>query len=456
MLVRFITKNFLSFKEETEFNMLTGRFKIHKDHIYETSNGIEVLKVASIYGANGSGKSNLVKALEYLQDLVLHGEIHTSNKPRKFKLDPSLKDQPTTFEVEFIIDDKLYSYGLAIQKGVIHEEWLFEVEPATSDIMIFERKLINEKISINLHSKYLESQKEELLLDVYQDEILKKNELFLSKVYEKYEDLENAHDWFEHYLRIIHPRAKPQYLAAKFTVSSDFRKFTNDLLSNFDTGVHSLGIKTIPVDIFFGEDDRELKEQMIEEFEEAESSTGEGHAIVVKSAKEDLYITKEEDGMMVNKIVADHTCTDGSLVSFDLEDESDGTRRLLDLIPAIEMINEIPGTIFIDEIDQSIHPALLKNFLKKLLKNDKMKGQILFTTHESNLLDLNLFRQDEIWFTEKDSYGATNIYSLSDYKPRYDLDIRKGYLKGRFGALPFLGNLKDLNWSDYASEEQSL
>lgn len=106
----------------------------------------------------------------------------------------------------------------------------------------------------------------------------------------------------------------------------------------------------------------------------------------------------------------------------------------------------------IDEIDQSIHPTLLKEFVAQIQDNPNKVGQLIFTTHESNLLDLDLFRQDEIWFAEKNKEGATHLYPLSEYNVRPDLDIRKGYLSGRFGAIPFLGDLRKLRLEEYAEE----
>jgi uncharacterized protein len=126
-----------------------------------------------------------------------------------------------------------------------------------------------------------------------------------------------------------------------------------------------------------------------------------------------------------------------------LKEQSDGTQRMLDLIPTVNLIEQGEEVVFIDEIDRSLHPKMVKEFLTFLMSR-KTKGQLIFTTHESHLLDLDIFRQDEIWFTEKNDVGATQMYPLSDFKPRYDLDIQKGYLAGRFGAIPFLGNLKDL------------
>ena len=170
-----------------------------------------------------------------------------------------------------------------------------------------------------------------------------------------------------------------------------------------------------------------------------------------------VVITKENGNLFVKKIIANHFDNAGNNVSFDLDEESDGTQRLLDFIPALDGILTDEVTFIIDEIDQSIHPALLKALIQKIMSNKLTEGQLIFTTHESNLLDLDIFRQDEVWFAEKDkTSNSTQLYSLSDFKPRYDLDIRKGYLKGRFGAIPFLASLKDLKWEDYHAEDKGL
>jgi AAA15 family ATPase/GTPase len=160
----------------------------------------------------------------------------------------------------------------------------------------------------------------------------------------------------------------------------------------------------------------------------------------------------ENGRAVVKKPVTYHLGPDGKKVKFEMHEESDGTLRLIDFIPLLYLINHLPVTVIIDEIDQSIHPSLLKAFITKVQNDPDRLGQLIFTTHESNLLDLDLFRQDEIWFAEKGPKCASHFYVLSDYDVRTDLDIRKGYLSGRFGAIPFLGNLKDLKWGDYVEK----
>ncbi|MBK6622688.1 MAG: ATP-binding protein [Saprospirales bacterium] len=125
-------------------------------------------------------------------------------------------------------------------------------------------------------------------------------------------------------------------------------------------------------------------------------------------------------------------------------------RRLLDYLPALYSVIHSPKVYLIDEIERSIHPLLIKELARKFSHNESTSGQLIFTTHESILLDQDIFRPDEIWFAEKKKDGATEIHALSEFKEHHTIDIRKGYLNGRYGAIPFLGNLKDLKWEEYA------
>lgn len=144
-------------------------------------------------------------------------------------------------------------------------------------------------------------------------------------------------------------------------------------------------------------------------------------------------------------VQASHKAEGGTYFQLDISEESDGTRRLLDFIPALHRLQNESGVYFIDEIDRSMHPMLVWKFLDFFLRScNKVPSQIIVTTHESNLLDLDLVRRDEIWFAEKDGELETRLYSLMDFKVRTDLEIRKNYLNGRFGAVPFLGDFKKL------------
>lgn len=444
MLIRFVISNFLSFNEEREFNMLAGSFKTHKHHVYNLGK-VDVLKAAAIYGANGAGKSSLIKAIEFLQDSVNNGAIFRSVNDKKFKLDKNNELKPISFEIEFTVDKKIYAYGVSFNNITVIEEWLYESGINIEDKKIFERKTLKSgKQSIKMSDKYQKTQKQKLLIELMEDNLLKSNELFLGKTDElKIKEITSARNVIEKEIVIIHPGSKFQSLVPALTSSSRFKTFANEMLETFDTGVSELDIETMDIDKYFGEDDEKTKKEIIQDIKD-------GHSVLLNTETGGVLATKEKGKYVVKKVIAKHLNNEGKKISFDLPEESDGTQRLLDFIPAFDGILNDEICFIIDEIDQSLHPTLLKSIIQKVMNNDNTKGQLIFTTHESNLLDLDIFRQDEVWFAEKNkSTGSTQLYSLSDFKPRYDLDIRKGYLKGRFGAIPFLAHLEDLKWENH-------
>jgi AAA15 family ATPase/GTPase len=148
-----------------------------------------------------------------------------------------------------------------------------------------------------------------------------------------------------------------------------------------------------------------------------------------------------------------HRSEDGNLVDFSMEEESEGTQRLIHLVPSLFILKQDSEiVVFLDELDRRLHPLLSRYFVETAI-NCRAKGnQLVFTTHDTNLLDLDLLRRDEIWFIEKDSQGASSCYSLAEFKIRPDLKIEKGYLNARFGAIPFLGDIQNLGWVDRNSE----
>ncbi len=446
MLVRFIVSNFLSFREEVEFNMLVGAFKTHQNHIHEGP--VKTLRASAIYGANGAGKSNLIKSIEFLQNVVKDNGLVGSVEHLKYKLNDENINKPISFEVEFIIAKKVYAYGVSFNRNLVIKEWLIESGISKDDKLIFNREINKAgKIVITLADKYSKTQKQKLLIELIRDNLLKSSELLLCKdEVLKIKEITEFKSKILDDLVIIHPNSKFGGLVPSLTTSENFRTFANNLLETFDTGVCELAVENVDFDKFFGEDDEVLKSNLINELVL-------GHNILLNDNGKGVLVTSDAQGnYIVKKVVSNHIDNHGKKVAFELDEESDGTQRLLDFIPAFSAILDQKVTYIIDEIDQSLHPALLKALVKKIMDEENVEGQLVFTTHESNLLDLDIFRQDEIWFVEKSKSGnSSTIYSLSEYKPRYDLDIRKGYLKGRFGAIPFLASLEELNWGDYDS-----
>ncbi|WP_291727216.1 AAA family ATPase [Bernardetia sp.] len=449
MLIRFVVSNFLSFDEETEFNMLAGNFKQHKQHVYKVGK-LKVLRAAAIYGANAAGKSNLIKAIDTLKNIVEEGGVFSFLEQKKFKLNPANKEKPIQFEMEFSIKNKIYAYGISINKGKIKEEWLYESGITKEDKLIFERTTDKKgKINIRLGKRQL-SAKQKLLIELLEENLIKEDETVIGK-FEllKIREVTMCRNWIADSLLVVYPQDKPSnFFINRFIVSEGGKEGIENIVKILDLGIATLKTELIEGQDYFGKDYEQ------DYFEEIMVGVGEDRSIIYHEENGLLHLVKIDDKLYVEKVVSLHKGTDGN-VEFNLEEESLGTQRMVDFIPLFFLMLVKDMVVLIDEIDQSLHVNLLYRFLEESLKNEDAQGQLIFTTHESNLLDLNILRPDEIWFAEKDrSKGSTQFYSLSEFKPRYDLDIRKGYLQGRYGAIPFLADLENLNWSSLATKEE--
>jgi hypothetical protein len=256
-------------------------------------------------------------------------------------------------------------------------------------------------------------------------------------------DLTSAIGWFMSVLNLIPPGLSLMPLWRKLNDDPTLLDFASDFLRSSSTGVDRLEIMKSEISreelpSFVGE------QRAVQLVQEAES--GRRRFIKATRVAGDAWIeVAGSDGFRLVRFQSTHKTQDGSTVNLDLEDESDGTRRLLDLLPALHQMQRQGGVYFVDEIDRSMHPILVRRLLEFFLDScGENPGQMILTTHESSLLDLDLLRRDEIWFAEKDHEQATRLYSLADFKVRNDLEIRKHYLQGRFGAIPFLGSLDRL------------
>ncbi len=292
-------------------------------------------------------------------------------------------------------------------------------------------------------------EKSQLLKSILLEEFVKHDEPILkliSKRENKFlKNAKKAYRWFDETLQIITPDSKPRGLAFRIDNDKGFKQYAEDTMCAFNLGITSLTAEKKGIKEFFGE---EVPSELNEVIKKIDDSTNGMIGLRINKGNE-IMLVKENDKIEVLNLKIGHTGKEERSALFELEEESDGTVRLLDFIPAFQDLITKQRVFIIDEIERSIHPLLIKEVVKKFSLDENTKGQLIFTTHESNLLDQELFRQDEIWFAEKDKTGTTDLYSLSDFKEHKTIDIRKGYLNGRYGSIPFLANLKDLNWHDY-------
>jgi AAA15 family ATPase/GTPase len=446
MLIRFVIENMFSFGERKEFTTIPNkRLKTLQDHKYDLD-GFEILKLSSIYGANGAGKSNLIKSLFHLQKLITKEEIPFKLKDTQHKFG---KQKEQVLAIEFIQDNTPLYYGIVLSDDNISTEELYVSGLGKKDDkLIFERKTVDKETTIKFLGEFENDEKSQVLKAVLLEEFVKPNEPVLKLLSNRdnkfLKDVKKAYEWFSETLQIITPDSKPRALAHKIDTDIEFKKYAEDLMCSFNIGIKSLGAEKKNIKEFFGEDNENELDKLIKEVEDSPKKM-----IGLRSRRGDeLIIVKENDTIWVKTLKVEHSSTNKSAF-FDLDEESDGTVRLLDFVPAFKNVISSEKVYIVDEIERSIHPLLIKELVKKFSLDKKTKGQLIFTTHESNLLDQEIFRQDEIWFAEKNLNGSTDLYSLSDFKEHKTIDIRKGYLNGRYGSIPFLGNLEDLIWHDY-------
>ena len=441
MIVSFSVANFRSFSSEETIslvasNRLSGS---HDDHAGPIPDSKErVLRTLVLYGANGAGKSNLFKALLYLKSAALRPRKKNSGTGRKPFRFAGPQNGPSSFDLQFIAADKLYRFGFKVDDERITEEWLFQVV-GSRQRPLYERTT-DEKGNVVIDAEGLKGAGEKVIALATVGG--PQNQSFLATVNATLEEEDFGEElgrvltWFKESLTLIGPDQPFGALGHHLEQDSGFLSFAGAFLKSASTGVDHLEV--LKNEISKDELRRLLPDKVVSEVLRDLAEGEDGTALVRLGEGSELLVEhKGEDHFYQISIQAAHEHEPGKVVRLELAEESDGTRRLLNLIPALHHIRTEGAVYFIDEIDRSLHPILVKEFLEFFLKScDAGLRQIIVTTHESNLLDQDLLRRDEIWFAEKDQTAATRLYSLLDFKIRNDLEIRKHYLQGRFGAVP--------------------
>ena len=261
------------------------------------------------------------------------------------------------------------------------------------------------------------------------------NQLFLTESIDRnLPYFEDVYNWFDQTLRLIFPNRRYGFLETAYSDESEFQREFQELIADFDLGIDSVALEEVSMPM-----SSTMKQDLLEEHREKEGD------VIVQFPTRNTFITISSDNQIrTNKFTAIHEVKrENREVRFELNEESDGTQRLFELVPAfLDLLNEDHERVYvIDELDRSLHPKLSGSVLQMFLKRSVgQPSQLIVTTHESALLDLKLLRRDEIWFVEKDPEGASSGFSLEEFAPRFDKDVRRGYLQGRFGAIPLVPN----------------
>ena len=404
MLIRFSFKNFKSFKDENVLDMEATSLKEHEYNVVKTDQ-VNLLKVAAIYGANASGKTNVLQAFDYMKKRILVSDDSKKNSPidEDNVYSYMINNEPISLEVEILAENnKIYKYGFDVLKDSIISEWLY-IKKINKFYSIFEREKNNVTMkSNNKISGLVNIDERTLFLNIY------------SKIDKDNEDFNNVYDWFvnANYLDLGNPKFEDfinTRVSLKILSDEKYKKELLRFIKTFDSGIE--GIKTTPNSL-----------------EEVQNNN------------------------RVVKVELIHRGEDNELKALPLELESNGTRKMFHLFDFFMDALRNGIVLFIDELDAKLHP-LLTRYIINLFHNTKTNignGQLIYSTHDTVNLNKETFRRDEIWFTEKNRDGVSELYALSDYilddeddektgkKVRNDATYNKDYLTGRYGAIPVL------------------
>ena len=389
------------------------RLRIHGEHTLPTADGQPpALPIAVIWGANASGKTNLVDAIHFTQFLLASTpELDSPIPVNPFRLEKKSQTVPSEFEWVVQIEGHVWKYAFSVNSEFVTHEVLYR-ERASKSELVFERKM--ENVRFGPAAKFDGN------FGGFVAQGLLKNELFLSAAAKKnLLPMQEIYRWFKAIL-VITPDSIPALIAVKLDRDEQFRKFMETFLFTSGTGIESIGVEKVSL--------------LPAQDEAAYSLLQRARAREIKQDRAPLNFQQADGKSSHLKVQFKHE--GAPEVPFELEDESRGTQRLFHLAPVLHESKRSASLVVIDEVDSSLHPTLVKRFVECFLAEKTTGAQLILTTHDATLLDLEILRRDEIWFTDKDKNGATQLTSLHEFINRSDVDLDKHYLAGRFGGVP--------------------
>lgn len=424
MIEEFSFGNFWSFKEIQTLNLTAAKIKaknaaLDLNNVFPLNNELSFLKSKAIYGANASGKSNVIKALvaflRIINDSVKDDKILSLIDA--FRLSTETENKPSFFQLIFRIGETRYRYGFEADEKNIKSEWLFST-PNLREQILFVRE---EKVIVELNNTHF--QEGAIYQKIFENE---ENQLFTdSSLFLTHLASTGFGKLSKEIIRTISSISVISGLGddGMYNLAGDSlkdavqKKFILNFLKKADIGIDDLSIVPVPTDLLPLNADDELKETLKN-----------GKIIVSRKRKFNASLKSEGE----------------SDFSFSLQ-ESEGTKKMFELSPFIYKALKEGTPLIIDEFDARFHPLLTRKIVELFNSQENQKAQLVFTTHDTNLLSADLLRRDQIDFVEKDKFGASHLYTLVEIKGvRNDASFEKDYIQGKYGAIPFLGNFNNL------------
>ena len=426
MLIRFTIQNWMSFRDPVTFSMIATRERQHGERLVSLSRyRTRVLPFSAIYGGNASGKTAFFKALNFVRRFVIEPVSLKSLIPiDPYRLDEYSRNQPCMFEIEILVDDCVYAYHIEVTRNKVLRETLTEILGRTERIL-FDRSEKDTIFDERLLKEYGERLR--FVAEGTQD-----NSLLLSNsVNQKIDAFRPQYSWFEK-LIMIAPDAKFSQYKKLMNEEEPLSAMVSQYLRKLDTGVDHLGKERVEIG--------SIPEGVMDDLEPILAKK---QSVRFAIGSKRYLALLEDDAPAVYKIHTFHKSEAGDNVSFDFDMESDGTKRLVDLVPAFSNLfcKDCNAVYIIDEIDRSLHTLLTRQIIETYLKtcSAAYRKQLLITTHDVLLMDQQLLRRDEMWVTERQPSGVSTLHSFAEYLSlRDDSDVQKIYLQGRMGGIPLL------------------
>ncbi|NER34893.1 MAG: ATP-binding protein [Oscillatoria sp. SIO1A7] len=442
MLVEFSVENYRSIQERQTLSMVAsedlevGAFREtplleNNSFPMPTDEELRLLASAAIYGPNASGKSNLVRAMQSLKRVVMDSATKMQAGERlpyiqPFLLDAEWSKKPTCFEIIFIDEEIRYEYQVSLDQRRVYEEQLIARVKGRSQTW-FSRQYDPEDPELQQDDGYewsfpkLKGEKKRI------QKFVRSNSLFLSHAAQNnHPQLTKVFKWFVKKMNFIDPDFSKSYTTGRCMSDTEFREAVVKLIVEADIGISDINFVPKPMPA-------EMRDFFLNRLKEVSSEI----------QRTDIIEDFDEGEFEVVQVVTVHKPSNSEEpVSFNMNDESEGTQRFFEMAgPWLDVLQE-GEVLIVDELDRSMHPVLARSLVKMF--NDpeinKKNAQLIFTTHDTTLLDAEIFHRGQVWFTEKDR-NMTNLYSLLEFQPRKDESLQRGYLLGRYGAIPFIGGL---------------
>jgi AAA15 family ATPase/GTPase len=419
MIIEFTTGNYRSFYEPVTLSLEATRLSDHPENVFQ-SGRYSLLRSAAIFGANASGKSNLIQAMMFMRQFVLDSaKERQSGEPidiTRYALNIAAREEPASFQIVFLWDGKRYRYGFEVNEHRVLAEWLYQTEKREAKVFVRENQNFDSVQWFRKETANLEKHTRD-------------NALFLSTVAQfNAPTAVSLMRWFReqfHGISGLNDKTFGGFTLHRFETDDKFRSRVRTLIQLADVGISDISVDTISLN------DSDMPDDLRKLLQEIAQKEG-----------------KDKDDLAFKRVKAFHPVfRDAQQIgveAFDLEEESKGTQKFFFLLgPLLDTLTN-GYVLTIDELEARLHPLLTRAIVRlfNAPETNPHNAQLIFVTHDAGLLADNILRRDQVWFTEKDRYGATELYSLAEMKERNDASFGKNYLLGRYGAIPYIGNFQ--------------